>query len=82
MKRLLCILYLLPPAVWGVERNELNVMLQAAATNQGAAYLVARNAIANLDTNALPILAPIASGQCNAGRPAGGEVVFVLPVGE
>lgn len=57
MKRLLVLLCLLPIAVWGVERNELDKMLAAAATNQSADYLVARNEIANLGTNVLDQLA-------------------------
>jgi len=57
MKHLIAICVLLPLAAWGIDREQLDAMLQTAATNQGPDYLAARNAIANDGTNALPTLA-------------------------
>ena len=56
MSRTLTLFCLLPCFTWGIERAKLDHMLIAAASNQGAAYLVARNAIVEQGTNALPIL--------------------------
>lgn len=50
------ILYLFPLAAWGIDRHEIDAMLTTTATSQTSAYLVARNAIVNLGTNALPML--------------------------
>lgn len=61
MKYTLIVLCLLPLAAWGVETAELDRMLAATATNQGSAYLLARGAIINLGSNALPNLAQASS---------------------
>ena len=57
MSRTLILFCLLPCFTWGIERAKLDHMLIAAASNQGSAYLADRNAIINLGTNALPMLA-------------------------
>ena len=61
MKNLIATLCLLPLAAWGIDREQLDAMLQTAATNQGPAYLAARTAIIDGGTNALPTLAQAGS---------------------
>jgi hypothetical protein len=56
MTRLYVIFCLLPFTVWGIDRVELHQMLLATATNQGPAYLAARNAIIGMDAKVLPLL--------------------------
>ena len=57
MKRIsLLLATILPITALAVDQTELDAMLQTAATNQGGAYLAARNTVVNLGTNALPQL--------------------------
>jgi len=51
MKRLLALFCLLPIAVWGVERNELDKMLAVAATNQSADYVPSTTVTPLQDSN-------------------------------
>ena len=60
MLRLLSILLLVPIAAWSTENRGFTTMLSTAVTNQGPAYLLARNAIVEHGTNALPILGQLA----------------------
>lgn len=61
MKRIFCILCLLPLSVQAIERAQLDKMLAGAATAQSNAYIEARATIAGLGTSALPMLAQAGS---------------------
>lgn len=56
MNKTIALLCLLPYAAWGVERTELDKMLDTAATNQSESYILARNAITNEGTKIITLL--------------------------
>ena len=57
MKRVCLLLAaILPVVALAVDQIELNAMLETAATNQGGAYLAARNIVVSSGTNILPQL--------------------------
>ena len=57
MKHILFSFCLFASVAFGIERDQINAMLQTAATNQGNAYLAGRNAITNECASNLALLA-------------------------
>jgi hypothetical protein len=65
MKSIILLLCLVPFTVHGLNRPEIDKLLATAATAKGQPYLDARQAVLDLGTNALPLLAQAA---VDAGR--------------